>query len=69
MNELFVLMQKRGCGPYFTYGVSKENMILKGKHKLGFSLVSLVKYLARLKLRKWPQDETSLEVSNLDCSH
>ena len=39
------------------------------KCRVGFSLVSLVKYLARLKPWKWPRDETSLVVSNLGCRH
>ena len=32
-------------------------------------LVSLEKYLVRLKPGKWPRDETSLVVSNLGCRH
>ena len=39
------------------------------KYKVGLSLVSLVKYLARLRPWKWPRDETSLAVSNLGCTY
>ena len=60
----------------FTKNPSRNrfNVILVTK-RLDFSLVSLVslvslaKYLARLKPQKLPRDETSLVVSNLDCRH
>ena len=47
---------------------NRSNMISMTK-KTSFSLVSLAKYLARLKPQKLPRDETSLVVSNLGCRH
>ena len=43
--------------------------VISMTRRLAFSLVSLEKYLARLKPQKLPRDETSLVVSNLGCRH
>ena len=67
-------MQKFRCEAICQYiSQKKKNFARKSsyvcKKKFDLSLVSLTRYLMRLRPGKWSLDKTSLAVSNLGCKH